>query len=84
MNSEIWVALLSLLGTLLGSASGVLASARLTSYRIAQLEKKVEKHNNLISRTYELEKEYSVLDERIRVANHRIEDLEKEEVLHEG
>ena len=44
----------------------------------------MEKHNNLISRTYELEKEYSVLDERVRVANHRIEDLEKEEMQHEG
>ena len=42
----------------------------------------IAKHNNLISRTYELEKEYSVLDERIRVANHRIEDLE--EIEHEG
>lgn len=42
----------------------------------------MEKHNNLISRTYELEKEYSVLDERIRVANHRIDDLE--EIEHEG
>lgn len=45
MNSEIWVALLSLAGTLLGSACGVLTSARLTNYRIAQLEKKVDRHN---------------------------------------
>ena len=78
------VAGMSLVGTLAGTFGGILVSNRLTNYRIEQLEKKVEKHNNLISRTYELEKEYSVLDERIRVANHRIEDLEKEEVLHEG
>ena len=78
------VAGMSLLGTLAGTFGGILVSNKLTTYRIEQLEKKVEKHNNLISRTYELEKEYSVLDERIRVANHRIEDLEKEEVLHEG
>ena len=39
----------------------------------------MEAHNNLISRTYKLEQDYAVLDERIRVANHRIEDLEQEE-----
>ena len=70
MNSEIWVALLSLLGTLLGSASGVLASARLTSYRIAQLEKKVERHNGFGERI-------PVLEERIKVVNHRLSDLEE-------
>ena len=70
MNSEIWVALLSLRGTLLGSASGVLASARLTSYRIAQLEKKVERHNGFGERI-------PVLEERIKVVNHRLSDLEE-------
>lgn len=70
MNSEIWVALLSLLGTLLGSASGVLASARLTSYRIAQLEKKLERHNGFGERI-------PVLEERIKVVNHRLSDLEE-------
>ena len=70
MNSEIWVALLSLLGTLLGSASGVLASARLTSYRIAQLEQKVERHNGFGERI-------PVLEERIKVVNHRLSDLEE-------
>ena len=44
----------------------------------------MEAHNNLIKRTYELEKGFSVLDERVRVANHRIDDLEKEEGQHEG
>ena len=39
----------------------------------------MQAHNNLISRTYQLEREYAVLDERLRVANHRIGDLEKEE-----
>ena len=81
MPAEVITAALSLVGTLVGTLGGIALSSNLTNYRIEQLEKKVEKHNN---RTYELEKEYSVLDERIRVANHRIEDLEKEEVLHEG
>ena len=84
MSAEVITAAISLIGTLVGTLGGIALSSNLTNYRIEQLEKKVEKHNNLISRTYELEKEYSVLDERIRVANHRIEDLEKEEVLHEG
>ena len=42
----------------------------------------MEKHNNLITRTYKLEQDFAVMDERVRVANHRIEDLEKEE-MHE-
>lgn len=43
----------------------------LQQYRIEQLEKKQDKHNNLMERTYRLE-------EKIKVANHRIDDLEKE------
>ena len=46
------------------------------SYRLEQLEKKVEKHNNVIERTYECESRLSVIEEKISVANHRIEDLE--------
>ena len=55
MQAEIVVALLSLIGTLAGSLIGVLASNKLTNYRIAQLEEKVAKHNNLVERTYKLE-----------------------------
>jgi len=51
---------------------------QLILYRMEQLEKKVEKHNNLIERTFQLEKRADVVDEKIKVANHRIEDLEKE------
>ena len=50
MEPEIIVALLSLAGTLTGSLLGVLASNKLTVYRLAELEKKVEKHNNLVER----------------------------------
>lgn len=60
----------------LGSAIGVIASARLTNYRIGQLEEKVNKHNNLIDRVYRLEKTAELEGERIKVANHRIDDLE--------
>jgi len=47
-----------------------------TLYRIEQLEKKVEKHNNFIERVYELERVSDVHEEKIKVANHRIDDLE--------
>lgn len=76
MTEAIIVAVISLFGTLGGSLIGVLASNRLTVYRIEQLEKKVEKHNNLVERTYKIEEEQEVEKEKFKVINHRIEDLE--------
>ena len=78
MPSEIIVALLSMAGTAIGSIAGVMAANKLTNYRIEQLEKKVDKHNTVIERTFKLEEAQAVLTEQIKVANHRIEDLEKE------
>lgn len=49
----------------------------LLEYRLTQLEEKVDKHNNLVERTYKLEQHNEVQDEKIKVANHRLEDLEK-------
>ena len=49
----------------------------LISYRLEELEKEVDKHNNLIERTYEVEKKVGVLEEKQKVANNRIADLEK-------
>ena len=66
------VGALSLLGTLVGSYGGI----KLMSYRIEQLEKKVEKHNNLVERMYKVEEATALQAEQIKVANHRIEDLE--------
>lgn len=77
MSDTIIVALISLAGTLIGSLLGVIATARLTTYRIEQLEKKVDKHNQVIDRVYLLEKHEEVVDEKIRTANHRIKDLEE-------
>jgi len=82
MPAEVITAALSLVGTLVGTLGGIALSSNLTNYRIEQLEKKVEKHNNLITRTFKIENAISVLDERVKVANHRIEDLEKEEMEH--
>lgn len=67
---------LALLGTLGGSYFANRKSATLIAYRLEQLEKKVQAHNNLVERTYELEKRTEVQEEEIRVANHRIADLE--------
>ena len=78
MNTEIIVALIASGGGLLGSLVGVIASSKLTTYRIQQLENKVEKHNTVIERTYKLEETEAVMQEQIRVAIHRIADLEKQ------
>lgn len=77
MSETIIVALLSLAGTLMGSLFGILAANKLVVYRIEQLEKKVEKHNNVLERVYVLETDDAVIKEDLKVVNHRIEDLEK-------
>ena len=73
----ILVALLSLAGTLAGTYFANRKSSALIAYRLEQLEQKVNKHNNLIERTYALEESVALMDERVKVANHRIADLEK-------
>lgn len=77
MEETIVVALLSLAGTLTGSLGGILTANKLTNYRIQQLEEKVEKHNKVIERVFSLEKHEAVMEEAIKVANHRIDDLEQ-------
>lgn len=76
--TDIMVALIGLIGSAAGAFAGVVTSAKLTNYRIEQLEKKVDKHNTVIERTYKMEKTQAVIQEQIKVANHRISDLEKE------
>ena len=76
MDSTIIVAIISFAGTLIGTAGGIIASGKLTQYRLEQLEKKVEKHNKVIERVYKLEQYDEVEKEQIRVINHRIDDLE--------
>lgn len=77
MTETIIVAVLSLAGTLLGSLAGIMAASKLTNYRIEQLEKKVEKHNQVIDRVYKLETATEVIKEEVKVGNHRIDDLEQ-------
>lgn len=71
MPSEIVVALLSLLGTAVGSLFGILSANKLTNYRIQQLEEKVNKHNNLIERMTAAERD-------IKSAHRRIDELKEE------
>lgn len=75
--SSIIVAVLALIGTLVGSYLSHRKSTALIAYRLEQLETRVNKHNNLIERTYHLEEQQVLLEEKIKVANHRIEDLEE-------
>jgi len=77
MPNEIIVALIAFGGTVVGSFAGVMASSKLTNYRLEQLEQKVNQHNNLIDRTYQLETKIDLHEEKIRVANHRISNAVK-------
>lgn len=70
MSETVLVALLSLLGTLLGSLSGVVATGKLTSFRLQQLEDKVARHNSVVERTYALEG-------RMNETEHDIRDLKQ-------
>ena len=76
MSEAVIVAILSLVGTLAGSLFGILAANKLVVYRIEQLEKKVEKHNQVVERVYNLQKDEAVIKEELKDANHRIGDLE--------
>ena len=81
MTSEVLVAVLSLLGTAFGSVTGIMAANKLTNYRIAELEKKVDKHNTIIER-------FALLEQDNKTQWNRIDDLRssmdefKKEILH--
>lgn len=76
MSDAVIVAILSLVGTLVGSYLANKKSAALIAYRLEQLEEKVNKHNQVVEHTFRLEDNDKLLEEKIKVANHRIEDLE--------
>ena len=74
--STIIVGALALVGTLAGSMMSNNKTQALVTYRLQQLEDKVNKHNNLVERMYKVEEKQMVMEEQIKVANHRILDLE--------
>ena len=74
--SSLIAAAVTLLVCVLNNRAEVNKTRALIEYRLLELEKKVDRHNNLIERTYHLEEQVAVMDEKIRVANHRISDLE--------
>ncbi len=74
MDNTVIVALISLCGTLGGSLGGILVSSKLTAYRIEQLEKRVNEHNNFARRM-------PVVEEQIKEITSRVEDLEE---FHKG
>lgn len=76
MSENITIALITLTGSGVGSLAGIIISNKLTNYRIEQLEKKVEKHNSIVERTYKIEQKCAVYDEQTKVTNHRLTDLE--------
>lgn len=78
MTEGIVIALIGLFGSALGSLVGILVNSKLMSYRLEQLEKKVEKHNSLVERTYNLETKEEVLEQRIDALHEYIDTLHKE------
>ena len=76
MDENAIVSLISILASAVGTFAGIMINSKLVSYRLEQLEKKVEKHNDLVERVYHLEEKNTLQDEKLKVANHRIDDLE--------
>ncbi|MCI6388301.1 MAG: hypothetical protein MR823_04030 [Ruminococcus sp.] len=72
MNLEIWIAIFSFLGTSVGTVGGIMTSTKLTNYRIRELEKKVDKHNNFAQRV-------PLLEERVKLQEQRISTIERNE-----
>ena len=68
MDNTVIVSIISLIGTLGGSLGGILVANKLTNYRVEQLEKKVEKHNGIVERTY-------ILEGQVVEIQHDIKDL---------
>ena len=78
MSEAVIVALLSFAGTLIGSIFGIITANKLTNYRIEQLEKRVEKHNQVVERVYKLEKDDAIIKKTIEEDEERLANLERD------
>lgn len=76
MTEAVIVALITGAFSFLGVYFSNRKSAALVEYRLKQLEDKVAAHNNLVERMYAAEEKQALTDEKLKVANHRIDDLE--------
>lgn len=77
MTDAIIVAIITGAFSFLGVYFSNRKSAALVEYRLQQLEEKVQQHNNLVDRMYAVEEKQAITDEKLKVANHRIDDLER-------
>ncbi len=77
MNEGIISALLALIGTMMGTFGGIITSSKLTNYRIEQLEKKVDKHNNFALRI-------PVIEEKIKTVQARVLNIEEKGNIYEN
>lgn len=73
MTSEVVIAILAFIGTCVGTVGGIIASARLTNYRLAQLEEKVGKHNNFAERMPVIEEQIKTIEKRLDVIESKID-----------
>jgi len=78
MSDIVVVAILSLCGTLFGSLAGIMTANKLTTFRIEALEKKVEKHNNLLERVAIIERDDQTQWKRIDELRAELEEYRKE------
>lgn len=79
MDSNIIVALISLIGSLAGTFSGIFVSSKLTLYRIEQLERKMDRFNVIEEKINNLEKHNAVQDEKIKNSSSEIDELKRGE-----
>ena len=77
MNVDFLTGVASLIASLVGTFGGIITSTKLTNYQINELKKRVDKHNNIIERTYRLEEHCKYIDERIEKLESEVENNEK-------
>lgn len=80
MTNEVLIALLALVGTLVGSGSGILISNKLVNYRIEQLEKKIDKYSDSQE---EIKERLVIVEQSTKSAHHRIDDVVSQLNIHE-
>mgnify|MGYP003299330055 CR=1 FL=1 len=81
VDPAVTVALISLLGTIIGSMAGILVSNKLSIYRIEQLEKKLDKYANNVD---EMNRKLIILEQKVLAAHERLDDITEQLNIHEN